>query len=82
MLYTLNYPGLTFDSPGSTPTSNGVNRMNGVERGGRGGVGAEEEERLQEVYARIRMNWEWAWDTSAEGDLERAVGMFESGVEV
>lgn len=81
MLYTLNYPGLTFDSPSShsTPTSNGVNGINGG--GGRGGVGAEEGERLQEVYARIRMNWEWAWDTSAEGDLERAVGLFESGVE-
>ncbi|KAI0825625.1 FAD/NAD(P)-binding domain-containing protein [Irpex lacteus] len=81
MLYTLNYPGLTFDSPSShsTPTSNGVNGVNGVNGGG---GGAEEEERLQEVYARIRMNWEWAWDTSAEGDLERAVGLFESGVEV
>ncbi|KAI0682373.1 FAD/NAD(P)-binding domain-containing protein [Cytidiella melzeri] len=58
LLYTLNYPGLTF------------------------GGGEEKEmegEKLEEVYARIRMNWEWAWDTSVDGDVERAVRMFEGG---
>ncbi|KAI0091616.1 hypothetical protein BDY19DRAFT_983890 [Irpex rosettiformis] len=61
LLYTLNYPGLTFDPSSSA-----------------GGVRSEEE-KLQEVYSRIRMNWEWAWETSADGDVERAVRMFESG---
>ena len=39
--------------------------------GGRG------EEGLQEIYRRIRSNWKWAWDTSAQPDLERAVAMLE-----
>ena len=73
LLYTLNYPGLSFDGPATAASG----KVNGH---GVGGVGAEE--RLQEVYARIRMNWEWAWDTSAEGDLERAVRMFEGGGDV
>ena len=89
MLYTLNYPGLSFNAPSSSIHSNGNGLSNGDGRNGYGDVGkngelegGEEEERLQEVYSRIRMNWEWAWETSVEGDLERAVGMLEGGGEV
>ncbi|OBZ74163.1 Salicylate hydroxylase [Grifola frondosa] len=39
MLYTLNFPGLTFDAP----------------------VYDADAEKLAEIRARIRMNWEWAW---------------------
>lgn len=34
--------------------------------------------KLREIYARIRMNWEWAWETTVDGDVEVAVGMLES----
>ena len=89
MLYTLNYPGLSFNVPSSSIHSHGNGLSNGDGRNGYGDVGkngepegGEEEERLQEVYSRIRMNWEWAWETSVEGGLERAVGMLEGGGEV
>ena len=32
-------------------------------------------ERLQEVYSRLRMNWEWAWETTVDADVRRAVEM-------
>ncbi|TCD68035.1 hypothetical protein EIP91_011646 [Steccherinum ochraceum] len=35
--------------------------------------------RLGEVYYRIRRNWAWAWETTVEGDVERARGMLEGG---
>ena len=47
------------------------------------GAGGDADERaLQEIYRRLCANWEWAWETSVEGDLERAVGMLEGGGEV
>lgn len=61
LLYTLNYPGLTFPREQDAGQS-----------------GAEDEERLQEVYHRLKMGWEWAWDTTAEGDVHRATEMFEA----
>lgn len=33
--------------------------------------------RLSEVYFRIRRNWEWAWETTIDEDLQRAVEMLE-----
>ena len=59
LLYTLNFPGLTFDD-------------------GRGEGGAHaraDDRRLAEVRTRIRRNWEWAWETTVEGDVQRALRM-------
>ncbi|KAH8104119.1 FAD/NAD(P)-binding domain-containing protein [Cristinia sonorae] len=33
--------------------------------------------RLSEIYLKIRKNWEWAWDTTVDGDLHRAISMLE-----
>ncbi|THG99814.1 hypothetical protein EW026_g2629 [Hermanssonia centrifuga] len=56
ILYTLNYPGLTFEE--------GRNKEGDLEK-------------LREVYSRIRMNWEWAWETSVDGDVQGAIAMLE-----
>ncbi|GJE93196.1 FAD/NAD(P)-binding domain-containing protein [Phanerochaete sordida] len=40
------------------------------------------EEMLQETYERIRRGWEWAWESSARPDLERAVAMLEGRVPI
>ncbi|KAL6309371.1 FAD/NAD(P)-binding domain-containing protein [Sparassis latifolia] len=34
---------------------------------------------LAEAAKRVRRNWEWAWETTVDGDVERAVGMLEGG---
>lgn len=57
LLYTLNYPGLSFSV----------------------GDGAGDEAGLQEVFSRLRSNWEWAWETTVDADVQRAVEMFEAG---
>lgn len=35
-------------------------------------------QKLSEVCHRVRRNWEWVWNTTLDGDVERAVSMFES----
>ncbi|EKM50052.1 uncharacterized protein PHACADRAFT_264550 [Phanerochaete carnosa HHB-10118-sp] len=35
------------------------------------------EEQLQKIYKRIVNNWAWAWETTAQPDLERAIAMLE-----
>ncbi|RDX50877.1 FAD/NAD(P)-binding domain-containing protein [Lentinus brumalis] len=55
ILYTLNYPGLTFDRPACAQP------------------GSEDAEKLKEIRTRIRMNWEWAWKTTLDGDVSRAL---------
>ena len=50
MLYTLNFPGLTFDRP--------VHRTD-----------REDIARLGEIRSRIETNWQWAWNTTIDGDL-------------
>lgn len=37
-------------------------------------------EMLQETYERIRSGWEWAWESSAQPDLERAMAMLEGRI--
>ena len=39
--------------------------------------GGSKEETLQQIYARLRGNWEWAWETSALPDVERAGAILE-----
>ena len=33
--------------------------------------------RLQKVYERIVNNWKWAWETTVDGDLAKAIAMLE-----
>ena len=56
ILYTLNYPGLTFSD----------RRDRGKDR-----------EKLEAIFERVRGNWAWAWETTADGERERAVAMLE-----
>lgn len=58
MLYTLNFPGLTFDRP--------VHRTD-----------REDIARLGEIRSRIETNWQWAWNTTIDGDLSRALRMLD-----
>ena len=58
LLYTLNFPGLTFDRP--------VSRTD-----------REDVARLGEIRSRIEMNWQWAWTTTVDGDLGRALRMLD-----
>lgn len=59
LLYTLNYPGLTFD-------------------GGPAHTGARADaEKLERIRARIQGNWEWAWETTVDADLQRALRMLD-----
>lgn len=58
LLYTLNFPGLTFDRP--------------VHRADR-----EDAARLAEIRSRIETNWQWAWNTTIDGDLGRALRMLD-----
>lgn len=60
LLFTLNYPGLTFE-----PTSSGNDE--------------DVPRKLAQLSSRIRSQWEWAWDSSIDGDVERAVRMLEEG---
>ena len=41
---------------------------------------AGDAERLQAVYERVRDNWKWAWETTVDADVARAVGMLEGRV--
>ncbi|KAL1944832.1 hypothetical protein VTO73DRAFT_2452 [Trametes versicolor] len=59
LLYTLNYPGLTFDSG---PAHIGVRA---------------DAEKLERIRARIQGNWEWAWETTVDADLQRALRMLD-----
>ncbi|OCH96283.1 FAD/NAD(P)-binding domain-containing protein [Obba rivulosa] len=54
LLFTMNYPGLTLESPGED-----------VPR------------KLAELSSRIKKKWEWAWESSVDDDVERAVRMLE-----
>ncbi|KAI1796790.1 FAD/NAD(P)-binding domain-containing protein [Ganoderma leucocontextum] len=58
LLYTLNFPGLTFDRP--------------VHKSDR-----EDAARLAEIRSRIETNWQWAWNTTIDGDLSRALRMLD-----
>ncbi|KAM5530141.1 hypothetical protein V8D89_016197 [Ganoderma adspersum] len=58
MLYTLNFPGLTFDRA--------VHRTD-----------REDIARLGEIRSRIETNWQWAWNTTIDGDLSRALRMLD-----
>ncbi len=60
MLYTLNYPGLTFDRP-----------IVSCEPGSVDG------EKLSEIHTRLRLNWEWAWRTTIDGDAAKALRMLD-----
>ncbi|KAI8996447.1 FAD/NAD(P)-binding domain-containing protein [Trametes punicea] len=61
LLFTLNYPGLTLDHPVRTS-----------------GPGAQEDKKkLEEISSRIRRSWEWAWNTTIDGDLHRALRMLD-----
>ncbi|KAI0664557.1 FAD/NAD(P)-binding domain-containing protein [Cubamyces menziesii] len=109
LLYTLNYPGLTFDSPhpgGTTRTP--LSTTNSIPSPyhpsshphlqlGPGGVGSSgnsgsnssqktalhvpgqsqqaDERKLAEIRARIQRNWKWAWETTVDADLQRALRM-------
>lgn len=66
LLYTFNYPGLE------------VRGDVGGRPNGEGQEDEEEKRKLHEVYRRVRENWVWAWDTSVDGDVERAVSMLSS----
>ncbi|CDO70124.1 hypothetical protein BN946_scf184783.g8 [Trametes cinnabarina] len=59
LLYTLNYPGLTFDRPALPGTP-------------------EDAQKLEEISTRIRRNWEWAWTTTVDADLQRALRMLNN----
>ena len=58
LLYTLNFPGLTFDRP--------------VARADR-----EDLARLAEIRSRVETNWQWAWTTTIDGDVSRALRMLD-----
>lgn len=59
LLYTLNYPGLMFDSgPAHTRAR-------------------ADAEKLEHIRARIQGNWEWAWETTVDADLQRALRMLD-----
>ena len=64
LLYTLNYPGLTLERR--------------RQQHGRGAASEKDAETLQQIYARVRANWEWAWETTIDGDLQRALSMLQS----
>ncbi|KAF7790218.1 hypothetical protein EIP86_001170 [Pleurotus ostreatoroseus] len=38
---------------------------------------AQDKARLREVAERLRAKWAWAWETTVEGDVGRAVGLLE-----
>ncbi|KAI0741323.1 FAD/NAD(P)-binding domain-containing protein [Daedaleopsis nitida] len=59
ILYTLNYPGLTFDRPTA------------------GAPSSEDAAKLEEIRDRLQLNWEWAWKTTLDGDVARAVRMLD-----
>ncbi|KAI0358146.1 FAD/NAD(P)-binding domain-containing protein [Trametes cingulata] len=61
LLYTLNYPGLTFDGPARTSGSHA----------------RADEKKLAEIKSRICRNWAWAWETTIDADLQRAVRMLD-----
>ena len=74
-LYTLNYPGLTFDGP--------VALAAGAGQDGAGGGGEDEGEvdedmeKLADIPSRVRMNWEWEWRTTVDVDVVKALRMLE-----
>ena len=39
----------------------------------------KDKDKLDAIYERVRANWAWAWETSVEEDVRRAVGMVEGG---
>ena len=87
ILYTLNYPGLTFDRPvppvssvPSVPQSPSHPRQQGHpgHPGQRGRTESEDAaEKLREIRTRVRANWEWAWKTTIDADLGRALRMLD-----
>ena len=38
---------------------------------------SQDGDRLQKVYERIANNWKWAWETTVDGDLAKAVALLE-----
>ncbi|TBU57688.1 FAD/NAD(P)-binding domain-containing protein [Dichomitus squalens] len=58
LLYTLNFPGLTFDRPARRSDD-------------------EASAKLDEISSRIVTNWQWAWNTTIDGDLNRALRMLD-----
>ncbi|KAI0630491.1 salicylate hydroxylase [Trametes polyzona] len=59
LLYTLNFPGHTFD-------------------GGPAALGTSaDREKLARIRERIQRNWEWAWETTADADVQRALRMLD-----
>jgi salicylate hydroxylase len=72
LLFTLNYPGLELDFPHRQRTPRGrAARRHEEESVAR----SEEADTLQQIYARVRANWEWAWETRPDSDLRRALEM-------
>ena len=70
ILYTLNYPGLTFDRPVpplSIPPVPSAPAPSGHDAA----------EKLREIRTRVRANWEWAWKTTIDADLGRALRMLD-----
>ncbi|KAI0364701.1 FAD/NAD(P)-binding domain-containing protein [Pilatotrama ljubarskyi] len=61
LLYTLNYPGLSFDGPAWTS----------------GPHARADQKKLAEIQSRICRNWAWAWETTIDADLQRALGMLD-----
>ena len=49
----------------------------GLEVDSGGPASVETKRKLQEVYERLKKNWEWAWETTAEEDVRRAGELLE-----
>lgn len=62
-LYTLNHPDIVFDE---------ISGANGHS------IVRADDPRLQKTFAWVRNNWTWAWDTTIDRDVERALAMFSS----
>ncbi|KAI0343322.1 FAD/NAD(P)-binding domain-containing protein [Trametopsis cervina] len=83
LLYTFNYPGLEVrgdvggHGASCAPEERAMGGQNG-EDGRETEAEKENQRKLHEVYRRVRENWVWAWDTSVDGDVERAVRMLSS----
>ncbi|KAI0332657.1 salicylate hydroxylase [Cubamyces sp. BRFM 1775] len=97
LLYTLNFPGLIFDSrpsggPARTPLSTANSILSthhhshshpahaggGSHKAAPHGAGQSQqadERKLTEIRTRIQRNWKWAWETTVDADVQRALRM-------